>query len=244
MGMRFRKSLNLGPLRFTMSKSGISTSVGVKGFRVTKTASGRVRTTASIPGTGISYVKDMSGKKPAEKSQDLAKTSQQPTKLSPEPEKTAPPSRRAWLVPVIGIAVLLFCILSSAARQRAEQAPGRILNARDFPTQTAAPTATPRKVTAVQLPTPSPAPTVEILPLGAADVADMDVGDKFAEAEPTPTPTPEADHRYVLNTSSKKFHKPGCSSVGKMSEKNKREVIGPRSELIAEGYSPCGVCNP
>lgn len=240
MGMRFRKSVNLGPLRFTMSKSGISTSVGVKSFRVTKTASGRVRTTASIPGTGISYVKDLSGKKPAENSQELSKPSQQPAKTSPEPKKTAPPSRRAWLVPVIGIAVLLFCIFASAARQRAEQSPGRILNARDFPTHTAAPTATPRKVSVVQLPTPAPAPTVEILPLGAGDVADMDVGDRSAE----PTPTPEADQRYVLNTSSKKFHKPGCSAVGKMSDQNKREVIGPRSELIAEGYSPCGVCNP
>ena len=63
MGFRFRKSKNIGPFRFTVSKSGISTSIGVKGFRVTKTASGRVRTTASIPGTGISYVKETSGKK-------------------------------------------------------------------------------------------------------------------------------------------------------------------------------------
>lgn len=60
MGMRFRKSKKIGPFRFTLSKSGIGMSVGVKGFRVTKTSSGRVRTTASIPGTGISYVKDSS----------------------------------------------------------------------------------------------------------------------------------------------------------------------------------------
>ena len=63
MGIRFRKSKNIGPFRFTLSKSGISTSVGVKGFRVTKTASGRVRTTASIPGTGISYIKETSANK-------------------------------------------------------------------------------------------------------------------------------------------------------------------------------------
>lgn len=61
MGLRLRKSKSFGPFRVTMSKSGISTSVGVKGFRVTKLASGRVRTTASIPGTGISYVKETSG---------------------------------------------------------------------------------------------------------------------------------------------------------------------------------------
>lgn len=62
MGFRFRKSMKIGPFRVTLSKSGISYSAGVKGLRVTKTASGAVRTTASIPGTGISYVKQASGK--------------------------------------------------------------------------------------------------------------------------------------------------------------------------------------
>lgn len=56
MGLRFRKSKNFGPFRINFSKSGIGYSVGGKGFRVTKTADGRVRQTASIPGTGISYV--------------------------------------------------------------------------------------------------------------------------------------------------------------------------------------------
>jgi hypothetical protein len=58
MGARFRKAINMGPFRLTFSKTGISYSVGAKGLRITKTASGRVRTTASIPGTGISYVKE------------------------------------------------------------------------------------------------------------------------------------------------------------------------------------------
>lgn len=56
MGLRFRKSINLGGgFRINISKSGIGYSWGVKGFRVTKTANGRIRTTSSIPGTGISY---------------------------------------------------------------------------------------------------------------------------------------------------------------------------------------------
>lgn len=58
MGLRFRKSMKLGPLRINFSKSGIGYSYGVKGFRVTHKANGGVRTTASIPGTGVSYVKD------------------------------------------------------------------------------------------------------------------------------------------------------------------------------------------
>ena len=61
MGFRFRKSVNFGPLRLNFSKSGVVYSVGGKGFRVTKTATGKTRTTASIPGTGISYVKETSG---------------------------------------------------------------------------------------------------------------------------------------------------------------------------------------
>ena len=62
MGFRFRKSINFGPFRINFSKSGIGYSFGGKGFRVTKTATGKTRTTASIPGTGISYTKE-TGKK-------------------------------------------------------------------------------------------------------------------------------------------------------------------------------------
>ena len=51
----------------TFSKSGIGGSVGVKGFRVTKKAGGGIRTTASIPGTGISYVSDFGSKKTKKK---------------------------------------------------------------------------------------------------------------------------------------------------------------------------------
>lgn len=57
MGFRYRKSINLGGgFRINLSKSGIGYSWGKKGHRVTKTAKGTTRRTASIPGTGISYV--------------------------------------------------------------------------------------------------------------------------------------------------------------------------------------------
>lgn len=70
MGFRFRKSISLGPVRINLSKSGVGYSIGGKGLRVTKKAKGGVRATASIPGTGISYVKDFDGKKEAEKKED------------------------------------------------------------------------------------------------------------------------------------------------------------------------------
>ena len=67
MGMRFRKSINLGGgARLNLSKSGIGASVGGKGFRVTKKAGGGTRTTASIPGTGLSYQKDSKKKSQAQ----------------------------------------------------------------------------------------------------------------------------------------------------------------------------------
>lgn len=62
MGFRFRKSVNIGGARINFSKSGIGASMGGKGFRVTKKAGGGTRTTASIPGTGISYSTDSKSK--------------------------------------------------------------------------------------------------------------------------------------------------------------------------------------
>lgn len=50
--------------------------------------------------------------------------------------------------------------------------------------------------------------------------------------------------QYILNENSKKFYRATCSSVEKISIKNAKEYIGTRAELIAEGYSPCGLCKP
>ena len=60
----------------------------------------------------------------------------------------------------------------------------------------------------------------------------------------TPREPSDGDTLYILNTKSKKFHLPSCSSSKSMSEKNKDEFTGDRSELIAMGYTPCGECDP
>lgn len=49
---------------------------------------------------------------------------------------------------------------------------------------------------------------------------------------------------YVLNTNTHKFHYPDCSSVSDMKAKNRKNVEATREELIADGYTPCGNCNP
>lgn len=61
MGLRFRKSFSIGPFRITVTKSGISFSFGVKGFRITRSAKGKNTATVSLPGTGLSYVQDLDG---------------------------------------------------------------------------------------------------------------------------------------------------------------------------------------
>jgi hypothetical protein len=61
MGVRIRKSINIGGFRINLSKSGIGCSYGVKGLRVTKKSNGGTRLTTYIPGTGVSYVKEYKG---------------------------------------------------------------------------------------------------------------------------------------------------------------------------------------
>lgn len=99
MGSRYRKTFKAGPFRVTASKSGISYSAGVKGARVTKHADGRVKTTLSAPGTGLSYTKTTGGTKKA------GSSSRKPSKVTASPKsrpaKPRVPSRaeveRAWL---------------------------------------------------------------------------------------------------------------------------------------------------
>lgn len=52
------------------------------------------------------------------------------------------------------------------------------------------------------------------------------------------------DSYYVLNTSSKKFHLPHCSSVNDISPKNMEISYDDRQTLLDNGYDPCGRCNP
>lgn len=54
----------------------------------------------------------------------------------------------------------------------------------------------------------------------------------------------EQEGCYILNTNTKKFHRPGCNSADKIADKNKAETDKSREELIEEGYEPCKNCNP
>ena len=61
MGLRFRKRIKIfSGLWLNVSKSGISTSIGGKGLTV-NLKDGKSKTTAGIPGTGLSYSKTTAG---------------------------------------------------------------------------------------------------------------------------------------------------------------------------------------
>lgn len=49
---------------------------------------------------------------------------------------------------------------------------------------------------------------------------------------------------YILNTGSKKIHKPSCEAVEDMKEANKLSFHGTLEEAEALGYKPCGRCKP
>lgn len=107
MGTRFRKSVKLpGGGRINLSKSGVGYSWGVKGYRKTKTATGRTRTTYSVPGTGLSYVEE--SKKPETKSK-----SEKPVNQGSNGTK---PVSKNWLIEgllVFFILCLFTCINDS-----------------------------------------------------------------------------------------------------------------------------------
>lgn len=50
--------------------------------------------------------------------------------------------------------------------------------------------------------------------------------------------------RYVLNTNTMKIHYPRCDSVEKIKPENYATSNLDVSELVAQGYKPCGVCKP
>lgn len=50
-------------------------------------------------------------------------------------------------------------------------------------------------------------------------------------------------YTYIGNKNSKIFHKPSCSSVSDMKDKNK-VVLDSREAAIQKGFKPCKKCNP
>lgn len=81
----------------------------------------------------------------------------------------------------------------------------------------------------------SPAATVPEVQTGSESTGQG--GDRLGSENNTAAAT------YVLNTNSMKFHYANCRYASKISPENYR-TCSSREEAIAQGFIPCGVCNP
>ena len=101
MGFRFQKRLRILPgVTLNISKSGVSTSFGVRGARITK-GHGKTRATIGIPGSGLSYT-TVSGKKRVVRQSSAA---------------SVVSVARRWLrLFLIALAIFLFALLSMVFR--------------------------------------------------------------------------------------------------------------------------------
>lgn len=97
-----------------------------------------------------------------------------------------------------------------------------------------------------ETPTPQPTPPATPVPdasgTAAPDAVLLPVSrgtdGQSAAASPQPLLT------YVINTNTRRFHLPDCSSVNEMKAKNRQNSSATREALIEQGYTPCGRCKP
>lgn len=83
MGLRYRKSINLGlGFRVNISKSGVGYSWGFPGYRKSIGSSGKKRTTISMPGTGLSYSYSESNKQSSHSKKSTTKPKRKPIKTN------------------------------------------------------------------------------------------------------------------------------------------------------------------
>lgn len=73
-------------------------------------------------------------------------------------------------------------------------------------------------------------------------VIDYETGENHAEGRTTSSALVDEAGDFVVNTSSKKIHRPDCASVETILAKNRLDFSGALAELIADGYEPCGAC--
>lgn len=117
MGFKFRKSIKMGPVRVNLSKSGVSTSVGGKGARVSLSSKGKARATVGIPGTGISYSKSLGHKKKSPSAEKTSSARKNRTKSDVSAIAAWAPSaplKRSWPIAII-LTILAFAVVGGVS---------------------------------------------------------------------------------------------------------------------------------
>lgn len=229
MGFRFRKSFGKGPFRLNISKSGIGWSVGGKGARYTKKATGGTRTTLFVPGTGISYVTETSKKKPKkEKTMKKRAKASVVTNENPKPKK---PFYKRWWFWVIVVICLISSCTGGKDTPTVDETPSTVIEETvdvtvDTEFSTEAPAETP-------IPEVTEPPVTETVP----PVVEETTPPVTEEVAP---PATEAPKMLVYTTpEGEKYHTATCRWV-----KNKTLTEWNIEDAIAAGYDSCGTCKP
>lgn len=245
MGFRFRKSFGNGPFRITVSKSGVGYSAGTKGFRVTKKAGGGTRTTASIPGTGISYVKDSGSGSRRASTSSISYDGAQITANVSEPDTRDRYCSKCYRKLESGVTICPNCGKASTGKVD----PGR----KPFYKRTWFAVAVLLIVLA-SCGRRDNAPEVE--PTEATDAVSVATSAASIETEPAATRVNVSEIfanqganaltevTYILNIETRVFHKPGCGYADNIDPANSKETGDSRQQLVLNGYEPCGHCDP
>lgn len=117
------------------------------------------------------------------------------------------------------------------------------------PEETAAPTKAPPPVVKQEPTSATTEPTIPTTTAPPETTAPSETAAPETTAPATTAPTEPEETQpkgttYILNTNTKKFHYPSCSSADDIKATNKDTYVGTRQELIDRGYSPCGRCDP
>ena len=88
----------------------------------------------------------------------------------------------------------------------------------------------------------TPAPCNDYTPGDPEDTPPSLQNEETGKSEEVPANSDAST--YILNTNTRKFHLPSCSSAEDILPANRQDYTGSRDELIAQGYSPCGRCKP
>lgn len=166
---------------------------------------------------------------------------------------------RKILTAVLGVYTV---IMITAAATSPSSSSSAIDSGAGYSISSLAPSESPEP-TVSPSPSPTASPTPEPTPKPTATPTPEPTEKPAATAEPTPEPTPEttpkptknptpkptekppvsSQGRYVGSIDSDKYHRPSCRWVKKILPEN--EIwFDSAEDAEAQGYSPCGTCNP
>lgn len=152
---------------------------------------------------------------------------------------------RKWLRIVVAAVLIVACIATVPTSKTEEEQPAQVSDqtasqvVEEAAQEEVAPEETPVEDTQEEA-----TQEEETTPVSTPETTPEPEPEQKPEAEPVVKQESEPGIEYVLNTSSRKFHYPTCGSVDTMKEQNKGYHTGTRDELIAQGYKPCGNCEP